>query len=138
LPRTQADINARAFLAAYKLTGDITAAAAAAKIDKGNHYRWLKQSEKYRADFAQARIEAGDLIEAGAIRRTREGTLEPVFYQGLKVGAIRRWPEGLTMFLLRGLKPEVYGQKTQITGADGGPLEASMQVRFIDAQPTED
>ena len=64
--------------------------------------------------------------------------LEPVFYQGIKVGAVRRWPEGTVQFVLRAHKPEKYGAKTEITGANGGPLEAGILVRFVDANPTEE
>lgn len=126
MPRSPAEANARAFLAAYRLTADITAAATAAKIDRGMHYRWLKQSESYRVAFDRARIEVGDAIEAAAIKRARDGVLEPVFYQGIKCGAVRRYPEGTAMFLLRGLKPDIYGQKTEISGPNGGPLEVSL------------
>ena len=136
MPRSQAETNARAFLAAYKLTADITAAAAAAKIDRSNHYSWLKQSEKYRAAFDRARIEVADAIEAAAIRRARDGVLEPVFYQGIKCGAIRRYPEGTAMFILRGLKPEVYGQKAEITGAGGQAIR--VEVEFVKPEPTTD
>jgi len=135
MPRTQAEANARAFLAAYRLSGDVTAAAEAAKITRGAHYHWLKTSESYRGAFERARIVVADSIEAAAIKRAREGVLEPVFYQGIKCGAVRRYPEGTAMFLLRGLKPEVYGAKTELTGAGGTPL--SIEVRFVDPQPRD-
>ncbi len=145
MPRSQAETNARIFLAAYRKLGDITAAAEVAKIDRSLHYYWLRSSEKYKAAFARAcaafnqlRLELVDAIEAGALKRAREGVLEPVFYQGIKCGAVRRWPEGTVQFLLRAHKPAIYGVRAEITGANGGPIATAIQVRFVDAQPTED
>lgn len=137
MARAQAEANARAFLAAYRQTASITKAAAAAKIDKTNHYRWLKQSEKYKADFEAAQEEAAQILEDEAVRRATEGTLEPVFYQGIKCGAVRRYSDGLMQFLLRGFRPQKYSSKAEITGPGGGPLEAAIQVRFVDAKPAE-
>lgn len=145
MPRSTADANARVFLAAFRKLGNITEAAAKAKIDRGMHYRWLEASEKYQTAFAaaseafaQLRMETVDKIESAALKRARDGVLEPVFYQGEKVGAVRRFPEGTVQFLLRAHKPEKYGAKTEITGPNGGPLEAGILVRFVDAKPTED
>jgi hypothetical protein len=122
LKDTTANLKARAFLAAFRLTGSITEAAAAAKIDRTMHYRWLK-SPGYEQAFKKAQLEAGDMLEDIAVRRVREGTLDPVFYQGEKVGARRVYDSGLMQFLLRGLKPQKYSAKTEITGAEGGPIE---------------
>jgi len=138
MPRTQADANARAFLAAYRQTASITKAAAAAKIDRKVHYQWLEKWPAYKAAFARAQEEAAQLLEDEAVRRATEGTLEPVFYQGIKCGAVRRYSDGLMQFLLRGFKPQKYSSKAEITGANGGPLQASIEVRFVDAQPSEE
>jgi hypothetical protein len=117
-----ASLKARAFLAAFRLTGSITEAALAAKIDRTMHYRWLK-SPSYEQAFKKAQLEAGDMLEDIAVRRVREGPLDPIFYQGEKVGARRVYDSGLMQFLLRGLKPQKYSSKTELTGADGGPIE---------------
>lgn len=109
LKETEANAKARAFLAAYRQTASITKAAAAAKIDRTMHYRWLS-SESYRTAFKAAQEEAAELLEDEAVRRATEGTLEPVFYQGIKCGAVRRYSDGLMQFLLRGFKPDKYRQ----------------------------
>lgn len=116
----------------------MTRAAKAVPMDKKLHYRWLKTSSGYAAAFQRARDEFADMLEAEAIRRAREGALEPVFYQGEKVGAVRRFSDGLAMFLLRGFRPERYGNKTEIkteiTGAGGGPVQTAIQVQYVDAR----
>lgn len=136
MPRNQAQLNARTFLAAYRQTASITKAAAAAKVERSMHYRWLA-NEAYKAAFALAQEEAAQLLEDEAVRRATEGTLEPVFYQGLKVGAVRRYSDGLMQFLLRGFKPQKYSAKAEITGADGGPLQTQSEiiVTFVRSKP---
>src|SRR5579862_8502519 len=103
---TDQKVKARAFLAAYRQTGNITKAAAAAKIDRTLHYRWLKKLAGYEKEFEEAEQELGDVLEAEAIRRANEGTLKPVFYQGSPCGAIREYSDTLMLALLRRFKPK--------------------------------
>lgn len=124
----------RAFLAAYAQTANITKAAGAAKIDRTLHYRWLDRFPKYQKAFLAAEREAGDFIEGEAVRRATEGVLEPVFYQGEKCGAVRRYSDGVMMTLLRGFKPQKYSNKTEITGAGGEPLAIEIVERLKSAR----
>jgi hypothetical protein len=126
MPRKQAHANADAFLAAYRLTGSVTEAAAAAGVDRRLHYRWLKASPVYKQRFDQAKVEAADRLEDIAISRVRDGVLEDVYYQGDVVGERRVYDSGLLQFLLRGLKPERYGRKVELTGPEGGPVQVSI------------
>lgn len=112
----------RAFLAAYRRLGCIARAAAACGIDRTLHYRWLKH-EKYAAAFATAQEHFADALEGEAARRSFEGVLTPIFYQGEPVGAERVFSDGLTMFLLRGMKPEKYSAKIQADLNVTGSLE---------------
>ena len=111
----------RAFLKAYSITGSVVKSAEAAKVERGMHYRWIKDKE-YQQAFEAARLEFADVLEAAVISRAVDGTLEPVFYKGKAVGAIRRYSDGNAQFLLRGLRPDVYRDRTEITGKNGGPV----------------
>lgn len=71
-----------AFLKAYIACADLTRAAAAVKIDRSEHYRWLKTDKKYAAAFAAARDEAGQTLEDDAVHWARVGTFEQYVYQG--------------------------------------------------------
>lgn len=119
------------FLQAYVETCNIMCAARLAKINPCTHYEWLRTSPKYKAAFEKYREKAGWYIEASAIDRAVEGWLEPVYYQGSQCGSVRRYDGGLTQFLLRGLMPEKYGQKTEITGPAGTPMQAEIKVTFV-------
>lgn len=127
-----------AFLAAFKLTASITKAAAAAKCERGLHYRWLADDAEYAAKFEAAKEEAAQSLEDEAVRRAYEGVLEPLVYQGeftyerdakgrrkvKKPLGIRKYSDALLIFLLKGLRPEKYREsfKAEISGPGGGPI----------------
>jgi len=121
--------RARAFLKAYRETASITKAAQAAKVDRTRHYRWFQASGRYRMAFERAKEEAMQALEDEAIRRAYEGWNEPVFYKGEKCGAIRRYSDGLMMFLLRGGMPAKYREnyKLELAGPAGGPIPVEQQ-----------
>jgi hypothetical protein len=125
--------KARAFLAAFKITGSVILSAEAAQVEKTIHYRWLRSNAQYAADFAAAEAEFGDVLEACAIARAKDGVLEPVFYQGEPVGAIRKYSDGLMLALLKRYKPDRYAARTEVTGVGGGPVEAKLEVVFVKA-----
>jgi len=129
--RTGQVARARAFLAVYRRTCNITAAARAAKINPRRHYRWLAKYPKYAEAFERAKIVAGDFLESAAVERATAGWLEPVFYQGQKCGSVRRFDGGLMQFLLRGAKPEKYKNSAELTGPNGGPIQATLEVVFV-------
>ncbi len=128
-PSTRA--RARAFLAAYRKTCNITGSAAAAGISPRQHYRWLEKYAKYAAEFERATVIAGDYLESVAVRRAALGWNEPVFYQGRRCGSVRRFDGGLMQFLLRGAKPQKYKNTTELTGKDGAPIAATLEVVFL-------
>lgn len=103
----------RAFLLAFCSLGQITAAAEAAGCSREAHYDWLNTDEAYRAAFAIAQTIAGDALEDIARKRAYEGS------------------DKLLMFLLKGLKPDVYGtKKVEHSGPGGAPV--AVTIKFID------
>lgn len=129
--RTSTVVKARAFLAAYRRTCNITASAAAAGIKPRQHYRWLENYPKYAAAFRRASVVAADYLESVAIERAAVGWEEPVFYKGDECGTVRRFDGGLMQFLLRGAKPEKYKQSAELTGVGGGPIQAKLEIVFV-------
>jgi hypothetical protein len=141
-----------AFLAAYVRTASITKAARAARIERALHYRWLVDDPEYPAQFAAAQREAAQILEDEAIRRANEGVLEPLTYKGRfqyktrpKRGAdgaivheggrpvleeygaplaIRKYSDGMMMFLLRGFLPAKYRENSsvELSGPAGGSI----------------
>ena len=57
------DSKQRAFLAAFRETGNVCLACEVAKVGRSSHYRWLEKDPEYRAAFDLAKECAGDMLE---------------------------------------------------------------------------
>lgn len=114
----------RAFLEAFKRSGNLTAAALVSQVDRTSHFRWLRNDTDYSAMFGEAREEAVTVLEDEAVRRAHEGVLKPVFYKGKASGVIREYSDTLLIVLLKANKPEKYREawKGEISGPGGGPI----------------
>jgi len=124
------------FLTAYADSFNIDRAAAQSRIDPSTHFRWFRRNPKYAEAFKRRKDQAAHYLEAECIRRAGEGWLEDVYYQGAPCGQVRRFDSGLAQFLLRGMMPEKYGSRTEISGPQGQPLQAKIEVVFV--KPGED
>lgn len=119
------------FLKAFVKVGNVSLAAKSAKIRRQTHYEWLERDaadgvadhpDSYAKAYAEAEAVAIDLLEGEAVRRAKDGVLEPVFQGGKRVGSIRRYSDTLLIFLLKGRKPEMYRERFEHTGKNGGPI----------------
>lgn len=113
------------FLESLRRKANVSRAAADAEIDRKTAYRARESSDVFADEWDDALEEGLDYLEEEARRRAYEGTLKPVFYQGEEVGYVREYSDTLMIFLLKGRRPEVYGDrlKQEVTGRDGGPVE---------------
>lgn len=146
-PRTRARV-----IENFRDSGRIDLACEAAGVDRSSHYEWLKGDPVYKAAFEEAEKQAADMLEAEAWRRAREGVAEPVFHGGRRVfeavlddegrpvvypdgkpveraAVVRRYSDNVLMFLLKGRKRAVYGDKVEATGKDGAALFSVDAVR---------
>lgn len=71
-----------------------------------------------------------DALEDEAIRRASQGTLKPVFYQGVQCGEVREYSDTLMMFMLKARRPERFKERsaTELTGKDGAPIVPVLNV----------
>ncbi len=91
----------RAFLAAFRETGNVRLTCKAAGVGRSSHYRWLEKDPEYREAFDVAKEDAADVLEGEAHRRAVDGWEEPVgWYKGVAGGTVRRYSDNLLMFLL--------------------------------------
>jgi hypothetical protein len=121
------------FLKAYANCFSIERASAVSRVSRQSHYKWFRKNPKYAALFEKIKADAFSYLEAEAITRAGEGWEEPVYYQGDVCGTVRRFDSGLMQFLLRGMMPHKYGAKTEISGPEGAPVQARVEVIFVDA-----
>jgi hypothetical protein len=90
-------VNQRRFLTAYAECGNITRAAAVAKITRRPHYDWLAAEPDYVRAFKEAGDTAADRLVEEARRRAMVGS------------------DVLLIFLLKGLRPETYRDNHHLT-----------------------
>ena len=96
-----------AFLERFSECGSILQAAQEAGMDRKLHYKWLVEVEGYKERYQQARLEAIESLEARVFQRANVES------------------DRLAEFLLKGLKPEVYGDrfKAEHSGVNGGAIQ---------------
>jgi hypothetical protein len=113
------EVQKRAYVLALAEVGTKVRAAQIAGVHPSTPY-----SAPWRNDQAlalavkEAEEAAADLIEAEAFRRGVEGSVEPTgWYQGKPGAYVRRYSDVLSIFLLKGLRPDRYKDRVQVAGA---------------------
>lgn len=145
-----------AFLAALREMPVVQHACNAVGIERCTAYRARQASEDFAKAWEEA-MEAGvDRAEQEAFRRGVVGFLEPVVHQGQLQFTYERYldddgkeafrkrldengqPIPLTVrkhsdpmlaLILKGRRKTVYAERTELTGADGGPVATDNTVR---------
>jgi hypothetical protein len=70
-----------AFLAAFRETASVRAAAKTAGIATDRHLHWLEEDPRYWEAFTDAQQEVADALQGEAIDRAVNGWLEPILYR---------------------------------------------------------
>lgn len=88
-------------------TGNISAACRKAKITRQNAYHARDHDEVFAEAWDEALVVAKENLELEA-RRRAEGFAEAVYYNGKKVGSVRKYSDTLLIFLLKAHDPAKY------------------------------
>ncbi len=110
------------FLDALAATGNVTWAAAAVGMTRAAALGLRARDETLARHWDDALEIATDALEAEARRRACEGWLEPVYYQGQRVGEVRKYSDRMLELLLKAQRPEKFKDRREHTGPDGGPI----------------
>jgi transposase-like protein len=124
-----------AFLAALATAGgNVSRACEAVDISRFTAYSWRDDDPHFAAEWERAKEAGVDALEDEARRRAFEGTAKPVFHQGVQCGTIQEYSDTLTIFLLKGARPEKYRERvsTELTGKDGGPVQIKRAADMTD------
>jgi len=111
------------FLAALREVPVVSRACAAVGIERSTAYRAADADDDFRAAWDDAMEEGVDRAEQEAFRRAVEGTDKGVWHQGTLVGSERVYSDALLSLFLKGRRKKVYADRTELTGADGGPVQ---------------
>lgn len=103
--------KARKFLFHFERWGLIAPAAKAAGIARADHYRWLKSCAGYKEAWEEADINSEENLLAALRKRGEVGAEEPVFYQGVRCGVVRRYDTAAAKFVLKVKNREKYGDQ---------------------------
>jgi len=113
-PRQATDEVCAAFVAALEDVGLATTAAARIGADLRELYLRRKNDGDFRQAWEEAQELYVDRLEAEAYRRGVEGWEEPVFHNGVQVGAIRKYSDQLLVAQLKGRRPRVYRERVDV------------------------
>lgn len=79
-------------------------------------YDAMEKDPIFKKRVKDAIEEGYDDLEAEAIRRGRDGVLEPVYYKGERIDEIRKYSDDLLKFVLRGYRPKTFGNQANVGG----------------------
>lgn len=118
------------FLDALAETGNVLASAELTNLNRRELYRLRANDPAFAGSWDEALSQAADALEAEARRRALDGWEEPVFYQGVESGYVRKYSDTLLIFLLKGLRPDRFRDRstTELVGAGGSPLVTAINV----------
>lgn len=112
-----------AFLRHYEAIGTVTGAAAQTNLNRTLIYDWLAKDDDFAEAFKISQERAVDLAEQELRRRGIAGYDKPVFQGGKRVGMIREYSDACLIFYLKGRRRDVFGEKRELSGPDGGPIK---------------
>jgi hypothetical protein len=97
-----------AFLLNYSMTASPAMACRAAKIGEPTLYYHKKNDPQFRELMEHAKAHAIDLLHTRCFQRALEGDIEPIYWQGVKVDHVRKFPERLQIEMLRAHMPGTF------------------------------
>lgn len=133
-PGIEMDEAAKAkFLERLAETANVTRSARAAKVERVTVYRHRRKDPEFLKAWDEALELGNDALEDEAIRRGKDGWLEPLVSAGKVVGTVRKYSDGLLNTMLKARRPEKFRERTDTT------MSGSMTHTHIgpDAPPRE-
>ena len=110
------------FLAALAEVPVVVHACKAAGVNRATAWRAREADPEFAQAWDEALEEGVDRAEQEAFRRAVVGYEKPVWYKGELVGTETVHSDALLALILKGRRKKVYAERTELTGADGGPV----------------
>ena len=114
------------FIKVLRNTGNVSLAARAIGMHRRYMYDLKDADPEFALEWDDAVQEATDVLIEEARRRAARGVLEPVYYQGMVVGHIRKYSDVLLMFLIKARRKEYATERREHSGLDGKPMESKV------------
>jgi len=122
--------NRDMFLEALASTANVTEACEITGVGRSAAYDWRREDDEFRAAW-DASLDVGvGVLEDEAVRRAVKGVDKPVYQGGQMVGTVREYSDTLLIFLLKGRKREMYGDRTQLNHSGTLTLESLVRGSY--------
>ena len=102
------------FLSTYLETGRQDRACKASGIPRQTVYKRRRNDVEFEKIMEEARNICMDSLEDEAVRRGRDGWLEPQYFKGELQGHVRKYSDSLLQFMLVNGRPDKYRPKKDI------------------------
>lgn len=122
-----------AFLAVLAVGGSPTKACMTIGIDRRTAYNWKSKDEDFSEAWDSAREQGYDLLEDEARRRAVDGVKKAVYFQGVPIDTVIEYSDSLLSMMLKGYRSNVFRDKVEHTGAEGGAIQHEVTVKFVRA-----
>lgn len=119
-------IKKKAFLECYAKLGIINRVCESIGIHRTTFFQWRDRGAEFAKEFQLADEAFNESLEAEMDRRGKEGYLEPVFYQGKEVSAVRKYSDVLLIVRAKAKMPEKY--KDRIEQEHKGKVIVSLKM----------
>lgn len=121
--RAKFTTRARArFIEILRATANVTKAAAAVNVSRRTVYDHYEADKEFATEWDDAVEEGTDALEAEARRRAIDGWDEPVFWQGMACGVVRKYSDRLLEAMLRANRAKYRASTVEVSGPSGGPI----------------
>ena len=118
------------FLANFKEGRYICAAARKTGVNPSTVWDWRQDDEEFCKAFDAMRILVEQQIiaklEAEADRRGFSGVVRGIYHKGERVAEEREYSDTLLIFRLKGLSPEKYRERHELSGPGGGAIPVKL------------
>ena len=102
------------FLASLAEYGNVSRAADECGLNRPYLYQVRSENPDFAAQWEEAAKIGAARLEDEARRRAVEGWQEPVWYQGVECGAVRKYSDTLLICLLKAHHPDRYADRQRI------------------------
>lgn len=123
------------FLDRLAETGNVSTAAALIGCSRSGVYEQRNNDPEFSAAWDVALEVAADALEAEARRRALDGVEEPVFHRGETCGYVRKYSDTLLIFLLKGVRPEKFRERSSVEHSGGIKVGLEVLLDEIAANP---
>jgi hypothetical protein len=120
------------FLKAYREEFTIYHACIKIGVSRACYYKWYREDPEFVKAVDIAEKDIVNDLEREARRRAYEGVEKAVYQQGKEVGNVREYSDTLMIFLLKGLAPEKYRERTDINAT----IKADVEIKQIEVRLT--